>query len=683
MKFYTNVVAWGNSILVRGYDKNGPFKFKDPFLPTLFVKSKNGNSKYKLLNGQPVDEIKPGSIKETRDFVERYKDVEAFPIYGQTNYIYQYISENYSGEIQYSSKNIRIHFIDIESESEYGFPRLDTVNERINAITIYDTIEGKSFTFGWGEFVSKDENAIYSRSNDESAMLMNYISWHASRYPDVITGWFSNGFDIPYLSRRIEKVLGIHSLNKLSPWGTVNNNEKTYNGEKEYTTSILGISLIDYLDLYKKFVLKPRESYKLDFIAEVELGENKLDHSEYASFKEFYTKDFQKFVKYNIHDTMLVFRLEQKLKLLEVLFTVAYIGKVNYDDVFSPVKTWDTIIYNYLKEKDIVIPEQKYSRREDYPGGFVKEPIKGMYNWIASFDLQSSYPHQIMQYGISPENFTGERLNVSLEDLVSKKADLSELKERNLTMTANGWLYERKEAMFPILVKNMYDIRSNAKKEMKQWKAKLEEDKTNEDIKNKISSLDNLQMAIKILLNSLYGAAGNIYFRYYDKRMAEGITLSGQLAVMWMLRKFNEFFNKAFKTTGVDYCIYSDTDSVYLNLEPLVNTFPKGKPIEDKINFMDEFCKEVLSPYTEKCFKELALYMNAYEQKMVMGRDTLSSKGIFCSKKKYILNEYDSEGVRYKEPKQKIIGLQIIQSSTPKIVKEKLLESLNLIINGS
>lgn len=473
MSFYTNAQTWGNSILVRGYNKTGAFQTKVPFSPTMFVKATKKQSDYKLLNGTLVESFKPGTIKETKEFIEKYKEVETFPVYGQTNYTYQYLSETYPEEIRYDSKKIRVHFLDIESESEFGFPRLDNVAERINAITIYDTIEGQSFTFGFGEFKSTLKNSIYKKCKDEADMLKEYILFHSTNYPDVMTGWFSNGFDIPYIARRVEKVLGEQFMNKLSPWGNVNNSERIYNGDKEYSTTILGISLIDYLDLYKKFVLKPRESYKLDFIAEVELGENKLDHSEYASFKDFYTKNFQKFVDYNIHDTLLVFRLEQKLKLLEVLFTIAYIAKINYEDVFSPVKTWDTIIYNYLKERNIVIPQQKYSRKEDYPGGYVKEPIKGMHNWIVSFDLQSSYPHQIMQYAISPENFVGERLDVSLEDLVNKKVDLSELKERNLTMTANGWLYEKKEGIFPALAGNMYEKRAEAKKEMKEWKKKL------------------------------------------------------------------------------------------------------------------------------------------------------------------------------------------------------------------
>jgi DNA polymerase elongation subunit (family B) len=681
MKFYSSIVQWGNSILVRGYEKNGPFKKKEEFNPTMYVSSKKGNSKFKLFNGGMVDEISPGSIKETKEFIERYDEVEGFAVHGQTNFSYQYISENFPGEIQYDSTLIRVHFLDIETENEHGWPNLADANEKINLITIYDSIKKHPVTFGWGEFTPKN-NEIYFKFSSEFEMLSKYVEWHSQDYPDVMTGWFSNGFDIPYICRRIEKICGVHTLNRLSPWSYVRNDEKMFQGEKEYTSMILGIALIDYLDLYKKFILKPRENYKLDYIAEVELGEKKVDYSEYNSFKEFYENNFQKFTEYNIHDTVLVYKLEQKLKLLDILFTVAYYAKINYEDVFSPVKTWDTIIYNYLRERNVVIPKQKFHRKEEYPGGFVKEPIKGMHKWVVSFDLQSLYPHLIMQYGISPENFVGLRMDVVMEDLVNKKTDLSELLENDYCMTANGWLYRREEAMLPNLMQEMYNLRAKAKKEMIEVKKQYEDSPSNA-LKNKISSLDNLQHAAKILLNSCYGAVGNEFFRYYDSRMAEGITLSGQLSIMWMERKFNAYLNKVLKTTNVDYVIAIDTDSCYLNLEPLVNEYcDEGDSIISKIDFMDKICKEAIQPFINKCFEELAKYMNAYQQKMFMKRESLADTGIWVAKKKYVLNVYDNEGVRYKEPEVKVTGLQMIQSSTPQVIKKNLKDSLDIIISG-
>lgn len=681
--FYTSAIVWGNNILERGVDNHGQsFKSKKQFSPTMFVASKTKSSEYKLLDGKSVEPITPGTIKDTKEFIEKYSDVGSFNIYGQTNFQYQFLAEEYPGTVNYDSSKIRIHYIDLESESEFGFPELVGVKEKINAITVYDSIVGNPISFCWNDFEAAKVESEVVKCASEADMFRRYIQWHSSKYPDVLTGWYSNGFDIPYMCRRIEKVLGEEELKKMSPWGTVNNTSRKFKGSLKYETTIIGIACIDYLDLYKKFILSPRENYKLDTIAEIELGRKKLDYSEFKTFKDFYTGNFTKFLNYNIVDTVLVYELEQKLKIMEVLFTVAYMAKVNFEDVFSPIRTWENIIYNYLRDKNIVIPESSIRPRADFEGGFVKEITAGLYHWIASFDLQSSYPHQIMQYSISPENLIDERMDVSLMDLVDKKVDLSALKERNITMTANGQMFKRGGGLFPELIQSMYNQRSDAKKEMKKYKAMLEEDKDNEEYKNKISSFNNLQHALKILMNSLYGAWASVYFRYYDSRIAEGITLSSQLAIHWMNRKFNEFFNKKLGTQNIDYVKYNDTDSIYLTLEAVVEKIAPNKSTVGKINAMDKFCQEILSPYIEKCFVEMAEYMNATEQKMAMGRDTLTEKAIFCSKKKYILLEHDSEGVRYSEPKKKVVGLQMIQSSTPKVMKEKLVKALDIIIDG-
>lgn len=678
--FYSNVFQWGNRMFVRGYDNNKiPYKEKIEYFPTLYVKSPKPTG-FKTLDGIDLQEIKPGSIRDCKDYVERYKDVEGYEIYGQTNYISQFTSDTFTGDIKYDSSLIRVHTWDIETKTESGFPDTATANEEILLITIVDNVSEEYITFGVGPTTKKVKN--YHSYSTEYEMLQAFINWHASQYPDVITGWYSNGFDIPYVINRVTAVCGETVANRLSPWGIVSTYSKEFNGQTEWKSSIAGISLIDYLDLYKKFTYEPQESYALDFISNIELDEAKVDYSEHDSFKDFYTNDWDKFVDYNIHDAMLVTRLEKKLKLLEVVFTVAYIGKINYEDVFSPVKTWETIIYNYLRERNIVVPPEKFSQREQFIGGYVKEPKPGMYKYVASFDLQSLYPHLIMQYAISPENLVGIRKDVDFDKLVNKTEDLTELKEKDYTMTANGWMYERKPAMLPDLMLSMYNLRAAAKKEMLGLKQQAEEDKSVQ-LMNKISSLDNLQMAAKILLNSAYGGIGSPYFNYYDKRMAEGITTSGRLAVLWIERKFNEYLNKALNTKNVDYVIAIDTDSNYLNLERLVEKCCVGKSEEERINFMDRFCKEVLQPFINKSFEELADYMNAYQQKMFMKREALANVGIWTAKKKYILNVWDNEGVRYKQPKLKVVGLQVIQSSTPKLIKDKLKDSLNIIINGT
>jgi DNA polymerase elongation subunit (family B) len=675
MKFYTNAQRIGNRILCIGYENGQRFAVKENFAPRLFVKA-NKQTPFKLLNGTPVEPVDFPELREAATFMKNYKDVEAFDIYGQTNFTYQYLSEKYKNEIKYSSKQIRIHIWDIETATEGGFPNIETANEAVLLIAIYDSYTGRITQFGWKPHTPSDEDVTYIECASEREMFMRFMSFHKSNYPDVISGWHSNGFDIPYLVRRMRVVLGEEFVRDLSPWGYVNPREEFEDDEKVFSEEIIGISCIDYLLLYKKFVLKPRPSYKLDYIGEVELSEKKVDHSEHATFKDFYTKDWDKFCRYNAHDVRLIKKLESKLKLLEIMFTVAYLARINYEDVFSPVRTWDTIIYNYLKERNIVIPKEKFGRKkEKFAGAFVKDPIPGIYKWVASFDLQSLYPHLIMQYAISPENIV-DFFAVQVDELVDKKVDLSFLKDRNVSLAANGWMFKRESAMLPELMEKTYSDRAAAKKKM--ISIKKQETKTPED-EDQIAALSNLEQALKILLNSAYGGVGSAYFRYFDLRMAEAITLSGQMVIKWVARKINEYLNRVCKTTGVEYVFYIDTDSNYINLEPLVETVCAGKSTEYKINFMDTFCEKVMQPLLEKCFEELADYTNAYKQRMYMKRESLADIGVWTASKKYLLNVHNSEGVKYDPPDLKITGLQIIQSSTPDVIKPWLKDAAKII----
>ena len=231
------------------------------------------------------------------------------------------------------------------------------------------------------------------------------------------------------------------------------------------------------LILYKKFTYTNQESYRLDHIANVELGQKKLDHSEFDTFKDFYTKGWQKFVEYNIIDVELVDRLEDKMKLIELALTMAYDAKVNYSDVFYQVRMWDTIIYNYLKNRNIVIPPKERSDKDaKYAGAYVKEPIPGKYDWVVSFDLNSLYPHLIMQYNISPETLLEERHPSATVDKILNQDVTFEMYKDN-AVCANGAMYRKDVRGFlPELMEKMYDERVIFKKRM--LKAKQEYEKT-------------------------------------------------------------------------------------------------------------------------------------------------------------------------------------------------------------
>ena len=356
MRFYTNVQLIGNQFLVRGVDNGRRYEHRDEFLPTLFVKSKK-DSKYKTLSGESVEPIKPGQVRDCREFFKKYDEVDGFPIYGNDRYIYQYISEKYpEDEIKFDISQIKLVTLDIETTAEKGFPDVESAQEEILAITIQDYTTKEIITWGVKPFVNKQKNVTYRYCSTEHQLLSDFINYWMQDVPDVVTGWNIQLFDIPYICKRLNRVLGEKLMKRFSNWGLVTEGEIYIQGRKQITFDVGGLTQLDYLDLYKKFTYKAQESYRLDYIAEVELGQKKLDHSEFDTFKDFYTHGWQKFIEYNIVDVELVDRLEDKMKLIELALTMAYDAKVNYADVFYQVRMWDNIIYNYLKKRDIVIP---------------------------------------------------------------------------------------------------------------------------------------------------------------------------------------------------------------------------------------------------------------------------------------------------------------------------------------
>jgi DNA polymerase elongation subunit (family B) len=503
--------------------------------------------------------------------------------------------------------------------------------------------------------------------------------------PDIITGWNIQLYDIPYICKRINRVLGEKLMKRFSPWGLVTESEMYIKGRKHTIFDVGGVTQLDYLDLYKKFTYKAQESYRLDYIAEVELGQKKLDHSEFDTFKDFYTKGWQKFIEYNIIDVELVDRLEDKMKLIELAVTMAYDAKANYADVFSQVRMWDTIIYNYLKKRDIVIPpKQNSAKDEKYAGAYVKEPIPGMYDWVVSFDLNSLYPHLIMQYNISPETLVEEKHpTVNVDKILNQ--DLTFEMYKNYAVCANGAMYRKDVRGFlPELMEKIYNERVIFKKKMLAAEQEYEKTKNKELIKE-IARCNNIQMARKIQLNSAYGAIGNQYFRYYKLSNAEAITFSGQVSIQWIMNKMNSYLNKILKTEGEDYVIASDTDSLYINMGPLVESVFKGreKTTQGIVSFLDKVCQVEFEKYIESSYQELADYVNAYDQKMFMKRECIAERGIWTAKKRYILSVWDSEGVRYEEPKLKIKGIEAIKSSTPAPCRKMLKDSFKLMMEKS
>ena len=682
MKFYTNILQWGNSLLLREVVNGERVCRKVRYSPTLYAPV-NSPTEWKTLKGQYVTPVQHNTIKEAKEWVENYKNQPEL-VHGSTMYSYNYIADEYPNRINYDVDQILIVTIDIEVECENGFPSPEEAVEPLLSITVKNHQSKKFVVWGVGKFQNNRDDVTYVECSDELHLIKEFLSFWESHQPDIITGWNTEFFDIPYLCNRIEKLCGEDEVKRLSPWRSVFSREVFKMGRKHQVFDIQGVSHLDYFDLYRKFTYTAQESYRLDHIAFVELGDRK-DGNPYETFSEWYQKDFQSFIEYNIMDVEIVDRLEDKMKLIELCLTMAYDAKVNYMDVLGSTKYWDILIYNYLREKNIVIPQKrKAEKAEKFEGAYVKDPQVGMHKWVMSFDLNSLYPHLIMQYNISTETLVAQEKvpNMSVDKLLNKEVDTSILK--GVTLTPNGALFKtNKQGFLPELMQSMYNDRSKFKKLMLEAQQDYENTKDPKLLKD-ISKYNNIQMAKKISLNSVYGAIGNAYFRYYDLLVAEAITTSGQLAIRWIERAVNQYLNKLLKTDNKDYVIASDTDSVYVVFDELVNkVYSNGENTEKIVAFLDSVAKNKIEPFMDKSYQELHQYVNSYEQKMQMAREVIADKGIWTAKKRYVLNVHNSEGVQYKQAKLKVMGLEVVKSSTPAPVRAKLKEALSIIMNGN
>jgi DNA polymerase elongation subunit (family B) len=685
MHFYTNVTKHRNQILVRGYQNGKPYKKSTHYKPYLFIPT-NKVTEYKNLTGEYVGRLDFSSMSEGREFLQKYEGVQGMNIYGLGDFTYLYIYDNFPEEIRYDPSIISVVSIDIEVSIDSGFPRVETALNEITAITI--SRNGKKTVFGCGEYTAHQDNINYIKCADEAELLETFLEvWNTEDYsPDVLTGWNIEFFDVPYLVNRIKNVLGDDYAKKLSPWQILDEYEVEIRGKQNKGYTPVGINVLDYLNLYKKFTYTQQESYRLDHIANVELGERKLDYSEYTGLQDMYNSNFQKYIEYNIRDVELIEKLEQKMKLIELVYALAYDAKVNYDDTLASVKQWDVIVHNYLRNKNIVIPQfEKNKNSKSLVGGHVKEPKIGISKWVVSFDLNSLYPHLIMQYNISPETFiTKLKQTHTIEEILNGKLkDYQDyLQKMNCTIAANLCVYSKeKQGFLPALMQKMYNDRVVYKKQMIEVKKEFEKTKDN-SLLMEIARLNNMQMAKKIQLNSAYGALGNQYFRWYDINHAEAITMSGQLSIRWIEGKLNEYLNNLFKTKDKDYVIASDTDSVYITLDKLIKEVLPNETDDKKIvKFIDNVCNKKLEPYIDKSYQELANYMHAAQQKMIMKREAIANKGIWKAKKMYILNVWDQEGVLYDSPKLKMMGIEAVRSSTPSSCRDNIKKSLEIIMN--
>ena len=694
-EFYTCVNRYGNKLLYRGYDSSTGERLarKVKFSPTLYLPTQKQTG-YQVIDGTPVEPRLFDTMSDAKKYGEEYSDIENFSVYGNTDYIAQFIYEKFPNEVDFDRSRINVTTIDIEVQSNDGFPFPKDAFHEITAITIKNNLDDTYYVWGCNDYdpsaceLDTSPNIVYRKCDNEAQLLLNFLDhWDSERHsPDVVTGWNTRLFDIPYLVNRIHRILGEDMVKKMSPWKVVNYRQITIMGKSLDAYDLYGIQQLDYLDLFQKFgyTYGAQESYKLDHIAHVVLGERKLSYDEFTSLQNLYEEDFQKYIDYNIKDVELVDRLEDKLGLITLAMTMAYKGGVNYADTFGTTRIWDTIIYRDLMSRNIVIPPKVERQKVNFEGAYVKDPKVGLHEWVCSFDLNSLYPSIIVQWNMSPETeMCGVHPGMSVDFCLSYD-NFGDYADKN-TLAANGARFRNDEqGIIPQIVVQYYDERRITKKEMLEKKQELETvDRSDKQkvyqLEKEIAHLDNRQMSAKILLNSLYGAMGNRYFRYFSLPMAEGITMSGQLAIRWAERAVNEFMNKTLGTEDKDYVIAIDTDSLYVNMGDLVKQFEPKNPID----FLNSACRDAVEPVIEKAYEDMFKRFNCYTNRMEMSREVIADRGIWTAKKRYILNVFDNEGVRYSEPKLKIMGIEAIKSSTPSVCRDGLKELFKVIVSGS
>ena len=686
MNFYTSVNRYGNSILYRGIEDGERVAKKVKYMPTLFVNATHETGWYNLQN-QPVLPKTFDTMRDAKDFMKQYEGVDNYTVYGTTNYVTQYINDRFPDAPKFDRDKVNVTSIDIEVASDEGFPFVEQAAHPVISITMKNNIDNIYRVWGLYDYNEDDctvegVDAIqYIKCKDEIDLLLSWLAyWHDPKYcPDIVTGWNTRLFDFPYLINRVKNIIGGDVYKKFSPWGIVDQRNIMMARGEVIAYEMAGIQQLDYYDLFTKFgyTYGMQESYKLDHIAHVVLGERKLSYDEHGSLHGLYKHDFQKFIDYNIKDVQIVDRLEEKMGLITLAMTMAYRGGVNYSETFGTVQIWDSILYRLLFKQQIACPPKFSKEKVPYPGAYVKDPQTGMHDWVVSFDLNSLYPMIIVQYNMSPETVLPGKEHLGLDPVEKLLSDAEVNIPEGTTMAASGVKFSKDQVgIIPAIIKQYYDERRVIKKAMLDAQQEYQTTPTKR-LENKMTILENQQMSIKILMNSLYGALGNKHFRYFNNQVAEAITTSGQLSIRWAENAINKEMNAALETDDKDYVIAIDTDSLYVNMNEMVKKFnPK-----DPVKFLDKICREHFEGVLEKSYAVLAKKLDVMENRMEMSREVIANRGVWIAKKRYILNVHNNEGVQYAEPKMKMMGVDAVRSSTPQVCRDKFKKIFKVIID--
>lgn len=603
-------------------------------------------------------------------------------------------------EVEFTQHPLKTLFIDIETYSPGKFPDVNNPQDPINVITVYDSLKERFVTWGTKEFNGTIKNGTYYHCRDEVELLRKFLTYVRSDYPDIISGWNSEFFDLPYTIMRMGKLLGEDEYKALSPVGDVYSRQVTgIYGQERTRWYIKGVSCLDYLDIYKKFSMGLRENYKLDTIASFELGEKKVDYGN-MNLSSLADEDWTTFVEYNVQDVNLLVKMEDKLQYLKLLRMLAYVGLCPLEAAMGTLGIITGASIIQARKDGFVIPTfvKDLSRAGKYEGAYVGEPERGFQKSIVSFDANSLYPNVMISLNLSPETKVGNIIEKTDKDVTIKHVNgktfklsntkfLEFVKQEEIAISRAKVLFTQKtKGIMPKIVDRLYSQRVEFKKELDKARrlyAKAKKSDSNwRELKNNVDTWWVKQYTVKILINSIYGYFGNKYAPLGDADIARSITLTGQSIVKQANKILTQYFRDRIGNDELpqhDVVKYNDTDSIYISIDPILNNISKeltnddGNISADTYTLVEDIEKHLNTEIDTYVRKSL----NSHDPRFVFSRECIADVGLFLQKKRYVLHLLDDEGIPV--DKFKYTGVEVVRTTLPAPVKpyvKKIIETI-------
>ena len=715
---YRNLAYLSREQLVRlfTWDEDGNrVSYDVPYEPYLYSEVKHGSSeKTSVFNTKVVKTTFPNEYRrreavEKLSLQEKQKDPDQrgpVRLFENVSTVQQFLIDRYwqeNSKPEFSQHPIRVQFIDIETYSPGEFPVPEKANDVVNVITIYDSIDRKFYTWGLKAYTPKQDNVEYVHCSSERELLVCFIDFIRRDYPDILSGWNSEFFDIPYLINRIQRILGEDAAKRLSPVDVIYSRELLSQFGKYNTRwHIKGMSCVDYLDVYKRFTFVMRESYKLDDIAELELGEKKIDYGN-TNLSALADDDWETFVDYNIQDVNLLVRMDEKLQYIELLRMLAYVGCTPFENAMGSLNVITGAAVIEARHNNKVAPTFiRDGSGAKYEGAYVGEPQRGFQDGIVSFDVNSLYPNIMISLNLSPETKMG-KFSIDDDDKVSvfkEKGDASRVskpdfikvvKDLDLSISkANVLFTQKNKGIFPAIVDNFYKERVKIKKEMTKCKrelSKLEKDDPRcADLQLQIDRCNIRQFTIKIFINTVYGYFGNKHSPMGDPDISRSITLTGRAIILQSNKILSDYIQEFCGLTDDQIkakspIVYNDTDSVYITIKHITDKL--GIPMTDKKGKVTKQVHKIVQDIEDHLNKKIVEWgenvLNSSDCRFMFKRESICDVGLFLQKKRYILRVLDDEGIAVN--KFKYTGVEVVRTTMPKAIKpyvKKIIETMLL-----